>query len=221
MAQLDIKSPATQRGILFVLGGISLLGVFFFTHFVPFGFPNQREKIAVLKTDYEKKATELSRARATVADLPRFEAEYAQLHQRWAQVAEQLPTERQLPVLMRKITLAAQQNGIGFLAFRPQGAKAEDHYTESPIALSIFGNYHQVGSFLADLANMPRIITVSGLVLKTNTRIRNVAASTVADLTTSAYHLTTTSTAPAPAAATPAPAAAAKKEEETHAHKEG
>jgi type IV pilus assembly protein PilO len=220
MAQLDLKSPAVQRGILFVLAGISLLAVFFFTHFVPFGYQNQKAKIVTLKAEYEKKATELSRARATVADLPRFEAEYAQLHERWARVAEQLPTERQLPVLMRKITLAAQQNGVGFMAFRPQGAKAEQHYTETPIALSIFGNYHQVGSFLADLANMPRIITVSGLVVKTNTRVRNIAATTTADLTASAYHLTTTSSAQpeAPAPGTPAPA---KKEEGPDAHKEG
>ena len=220
MAQLDLKSPAVQRGILFVLAGSGLLAVFFLTHFLPFGFQNQRAKIATLKAEYEKKATELSRARATVADLPRFEAEYAQLHQRWAQVAEQLPTERQLPVLMRKLTLAAQQNGVGFVTFRPQGAQAQEHYTETPIAMSLFGNYHQIGSFLADLANMPRIVTVSGLVLKTNKQIRNVDASTTAEFTASAYHLTTTSTA-APAAQTAAPAPAAKKEEGPDAHKEG
>ena len=97
MAQLDFKNPAVQKAFLYVVAGGSLLSVFFFTHFVPFGYPNQHEKTEALKSEYEKKATELSRARATVADLPRFEAEYARQHDRWASAAEKLPTERQLP----------------------------------------------------------------------------------------------------------------------------
>jgi type IV pilus assembly protein PilO len=215
MANIDLKSPAVQKAMLCVVAGVSLLVVFFFTHLMPFCFPNQREKIVALKSEYEKKATELSRARATVADLPRFEAEYAHLHERWAEAAELLPTERQLPVLMRKITLAAQQNGVGFASFRPGGAKQQDHYTETPIQLSIFGNYHQIGSFMADLANMRRIVTVAGLHIQTNSKDRGMPATTAAELTASAYHLNTTSAAP------PAPAPAAdKKKEEQHAHKE-
>ena len=216
MASFDLKSPAVQKAMLSAVAGASLLAVFFFTHFVPFGFPNQREKIDTLKSEYEKKATELSRARATVADLPRFEAEYGHLHERWAEAAELLPTERQLPVLMRKITLAAQQNGVGFMSFRPAGAKQQDHYTETPIQLSIYGNYHQIGSFMADLANMRRIVTVSGVTLKANSKNTTAAATTGAELTASAYHLNTTSAAPV----VPDPAAAKKKEGGEHDHKE-
>jgi len=216
MANIDLKSPAVQKTILYVLAGASLLAVFFFTHLVPFGFPNQREKIETLKAEYEKKATELSRARATVADLPRFEAEYVHLHERWAQAAELLPTERQLPVLIRKITLAAQQNGVGFLSFRPMGAKQQDHYTETPIQLSVYGNYHQVGAFMADLANLRRIVTVSNVQLRSNTKSpKGVSATTGAEFTASAYHLSTTSTAPAAQAP-----ADKKKEGDQHDHKE-
>ena len=220
MAAIDLKSPAAQKALLAIVAGVACLAVFFCTHLLPFTFPNQQEKIKALKAEYDQKSTELSRARATVADLPRFEAEYAQLHEHWMETAELLPTERQLPALMRKITLAAQQNGVGFMAFRPGGAKAEEHYTETPLELSIYGNYHQVGSFLADMANMRRIVTVSNLKLKTNTKMRTVAATTSAELTASAYHLTTSSTQPkaqAPAAAAPE-ADAAKKEEAPNEH---
>jgi len=216
MAQLDFKNPAVQKAFLYVVAGGSLLSVFFFTHFVPFGYPNQHEKTEALKSEYEKKATELSRARATVADLPRFEAEYARQHDRWASAAEKLPTERQLPVLMRKITLAAQQNGVNFMSFRPAGAKQEDHYTETPIQLSIFGNYHQIGAFMADLANMRRIVNVSNVQLKTSTQSKGVATTTAANLTASAYYLSTTSAAPAAQAT----ATKKKKEGEEHDHKE-
>src|SRR2546426_5403406 len=100
MDKLDLKNPTVQKLVLSVLLAAAVLGVFFFTHLLPFGYPNGRERLEALKADYEKKSTELQRARATVADLPRFEAEYQHLHERWAMAAELLPTERQLPTLL-------------------------------------------------------------------------------------------------------------------------
>ena len=198
MQKLDLKSPMVQKVMLSVLLGGGLLGVFFFTRLLPFGFKPQSERLTTLKAEYEKKSTELARARATVSDLPRFEAEYEHLHERWAMAAELLPTDRQLAALLRKITLAAQQTGVEFVVFRPGDAKVEQHYTELPLQVSVFGDYHQVGSFIAELANMRRIITVSNLVLKANSREDN-EGSTSAEFTASAFSLNASaSSAPAP-----------------------
>src|SRR5437867_8350997 len=156
---LDLKSPATQKSLLSGAVCVAALLVFFLSHALPFNFPNQRERIDNLKADYEKKSTELARARASVADLPRFEAEYEQLHNRWAMAAELLPTDKQSPTLLRRITLAGQQAGVEFMTFRPGGTKDEVYYSEMPVDIVVRGRYHQVGSFLAELANMQRIVT--------------------------------------------------------------
>jgi type IV pilus assembly protein PilO len=213
MANLDLKNPAIQKIVLSSLLTVGVLGVFFFTHLLPFTFPNQREHINVLKDDYERKNTDLARARATVADLPRFEAEYEQLHQRWSLAAELLPADRQLAVLLRKITLAAEQTGVQFMVFKPAGAKSEQYYTELPLQVQVNGGYHQVGSFLAELANMQRIITVSNVKLKTNANTTNGLMTTSADFTASAFSLNTTPAAPQDANPKP------KKEGAAHASK--
>ncbi len=197
MNNFDLKSPAVQKLLLSALLSGGLLAVFFFTHFLPFSYPNQNDRLNSLKVDFEKKSTELARARATVADLPRFEAEYETLHQRWALAAELLPADKQLPVLLRKITLAAQQTGVEFVSFRPGGQKAEQYYTELPLQLSVFGGYHQVGSFLAELANLRRIITVSNLRVKSNAKGEDGAATTAVEFTASAYSLNTAPVQPA------------------------
>ncbi len=197
MANVDLRNPVVQKAVLSVLVAGAVLGVFFFTHLFPFNFPVQRERIEALKSDFEKKQTDLARARATVADLPRFEAEYDQLHQRWSMAAELLPADRQMAALLRKITLAAQETGCQFVVFRPNGTKSETYYTELPLHLSVNGGYHQVGSFLADLANMRRIITVSGLALKSNGASKgDDGLTTSAECTASAYSLNTTPAAP-------------------------
>jgi type IV pilus assembly protein PilO len=192
MANFDLKNPTVQKTVLSVLLSGGLLGVFFFTHFLPFGYPNQQERLNLLKTDFERKSTELARARTTVADLPRFEAEYEQLHDRWMLAAELLPTDRQLGSLLRKITLAGQETGVEFVRFKPASAKTETYYTEMPVQIAVNGGYHQVGSFLAELANLHRIVTVADMRLKTNPGLSgNPLSTTAIEFTASAYSLNT------------------------------
>ena len=219
MANLDLKNPAIQKLVLSVLAAGGLLGVFFFTHLLPFGFLNQQERLKTLQREYERKSTDLARARATVADLPRFEAEYGQLHEQWMLAAELLPTDRDLPTVLRKISLSGQQTGVQFQVFRPASPRADTYYSETPMQIVVQGGYHQVGSFLAELANLRRIVTVSNVRLKSATGADS-RVTTSAEFTASAYNLNTT-----PAAAAPTPAGAATpnpdKKAEDDAQKEG
>lgn len=225
MANIDFKHPGTQKVVLSVLLAAGVVAVFFFTHYLPFSYPNQRDRLAVLKADYEKKSTELARARASVADLPRFEAEYEQLHERWTMAAELLPAERQLAAMLRKITLAGQQTGVQFVLFRPGAPRSETYYTELPVEVTVYGGYHQVGSFLAELANMRRIVTVANVRLTTN-KGTEALATTSASLTASAYSLnpsastTGAPTAPASTGGAAAPAAPDAQKGEPNAQKQ-
>jgi len=114
--------------------------------------------------------------------------------------AELLPADRQLPALLRRITLSAQQTGVQFVSFRPSANRVQEYLTEVPLEISVKGGYHQVGSFLAELSNMRRIITVANVRLKTNNDRENPLASTSAEFTASAYCL---NTSPAAGGATP------------------
>jgi type IV pilus assembly protein PilO len=189
MDKIDFKNPGVQKIALSTLLGVGLLAIFFFTHYLPFGYPRQQEALVSLRKEFDRKTGELQRAKQTVADLPRFEAEYGRLHDRWVQAAELLPEDRQVSVLLRKITLAAQQTGVEFVVFRPTDARTEQHYTELPLQLSVFGGYHQVGSFVAELANMRRIVTVSNLQIKANAKPEEPNATVSAEFTASAYSL--------------------------------
>ena len=185
MANVDLKNPAIQKLLLGSVCGIALLAVFFFTHFLPFGYPRTQERVNTLKSEYEKKSTDLARARTTVADLPRFEAEYAQLHEQWVLAAELLPTDKDLPALLRKISLSGQQTGIQFQMFRPMAPRSEQYFTET-----------------AGTERVLESLQVSNVRLRSNTS-QDPNLSTAAELTASAYNLNTN---PQPAATTaPAP----------------
>ena len=201
MAGIDLKNTGVLRLALCVVFAVSILLFFFFSHFLPINYPVQQEKLNALKADFEKKSTELARARQSVADLPRFEAEYEQLHERWTVAQELLPSDHEVAGLMRKITLAGQQAGVQFVLFKPNALQVSEHYSALPVDIQVAGDYHQVGSFLAELSNMRRIVTVSNLRIESNTKPDKMY-TTQASLTASAYCLNT--------ASVPSPAATAK-----------
>ena len=147
-------------------------------------------KIKELRTDFEKKSNDLARARQSVADLPRFQAEFAALHERYEMAAELLPTEKEMPGILRRITLAGQQCGITFESFRPDPELVKEHYVEIPIQLNVTGGYHEVGQFLAELSNMKRIMKISNLQLTANPKVgEDESATTTATFTVTAYTL--------------------------------
>jgi type IV pilus assembly protein PilO len=110
--------------------------------------------------------------------------------------AELLPTEKEMPGVLRRLTLAGQQCGVQFESFRPDPEIRKDHYTEVPIQLKIVGGYHQVGQFLAEVANMPRIMRVSNLQVLANPKGED-DQTTAADLVITVYTLNPEGSAPA------------------------
>jgi len=186
----SLRDPKTLRLIVTVILGGAAVYVFLATPYLPVNYTVANAKIKDLKADFEKKSNDLARARQSVADLPRFQAEFAALHERYEMAAELLPTDKEMPGVLRRLTLAGQQCGIQFESFRPDPEVRKEHYTEVPIQLKIVGGYHQVGQFLAEVANMPRIMKVSNLQVNTNPKANDDPGMTTAcDLVITVYTL--------------------------------
>lgn len=189
MASVNLRDPRVQGALITGLLGAGALYVFFATAYVPINYPVNDAKIKELKADFEKKSNDLNRAKQSVADLPRFQAEFAALHERYEMAAELLPTEKEMPGILRRITLAGQQCGVEFESFRPDAEVVKDHYVEIPIQLDVHGGYHEVGQFLAELSNMQRIMKISNLQVLANPKSDDEGATTQARFTVTAYTL--------------------------------
>ena len=190
MASLNLRDPRVQGSLVTGLLGAGALYVFFATTYVPFTYPVNAAKMSELKADFEKKSNDLARARQSVADLPRFQAEFAALHERYEMAAELLPTEKEMPGILRRITLAGQQCGVEFESFRPEAEVIKEHYIEIPIQLHVRGGYHEVGQFLAEVSNMPRIMKISNLQVLANPKVaEDESETTEARFTVTAYTL--------------------------------
>ena len=68
-----------------------------------------------------------------------------------------------MDALLSDINQAGLGRSLQFELFRPGQVNVKEFYAELPIAVKVTGRYHDIGSFVADVANLSRIVTLNNL----------------------------------------------------------
>ncbi|GAB4398882.1 MAG: type 4a pilus biogenesis protein PilO [Rhodoferax sp.] len=97
------------------------------------------------------------------------------------QLEKQLPSKAEMDDLLSNINQAGLGRSLLFELFRPGQVVVKDYYAELPIALRVTGRYHDMGAFVADVANQSRIVTLNNISItpaKDNTLTLDATAKT-------------------------------------------
>ena len=180
---MNVRDPRNQKLILAGIGVAALGYLYFFSTFVPFGHRPLAAEHSQLEEQYKQLSSDLSKARQSINDLDEVERQYQVITTRWQVATQLLPEQREVANLLRKVTLVGQQAGVEFELFKPKPQIPGEIYTENPVEVRVVGGYHQVGSFLAEVANLDRIVNVTGMSLKSReegTKAQTVEAAFLA-----------------------------------------
>ena len=101
-------------------------------------------------------------------NLDALEAQQRQVNRYVERLEKQLPSKAEMAALLSDINQAGVGRGLAFELFRPNQPVVRDYYAEQPIDIRISGSYHDLGAFAADMAHMPRIVTLNNMSLATN-----------------------------------------------------
>jgi type IV pilus assembly protein PilO len=112
-----------------------------------------------------------------------------------------------MDALLSDINQAGLGRGLQFELFKPGQVVVKDYYAELPITIRITGNYHDLGAFTSDIANLPRIVTLNNLNLTTG----NQTVLALDAVAKTFRYLDSTEVAAQRKAAAPAPAKGGKK----------
>ena len=188
--QSFVDGPKLPKVVLGVFGLVALSVASYFFLIAPI-----QERIAALVQRKTQVTTEVTQARAQVAEIERFRRELAELEKKLVLLQDRLPSEKETPTLYRALSSAAEQSGLGVSLFQPREARAKDVVNEIPITLAAEGSYHQVAKFFERVAALPRVVTVNDFKMSGLGKARN---SMKVDLTLATY-MYKSSLAPAPA----------------------
>jgi type IV pilus assembly protein PilO len=105
---------------------------------------------------------------AQAVNLEALQAQKIQVDRSVERLEKQLPSKAEMAALLSDINQAGVGRGLQFKLFRPDQVVVRDYYAELPIAIELSGNYHDLGAFAADMAHLPRIVTLNNMRLKTD-----------------------------------------------------
>ena len=114
----------------------------------------QQEEVS-LKEQYATK-----KAKAINYDI--YVQQLKEIEQSFGALLKQLPNKAEMDALLTDINQAGLGRGLQFELFKPAAQeRLADFYAELPISVRITGNYHDMGAFASDVAQLPRIVTLN------------------------------------------------------------
>ena len=79
-------------------------------------------------------------------------------------LVKQLPNRSEIDALLTDVNQAGLGRGLQFELFKPASQeRMAEFYAELPIGIRLTGNYHDMGAFASDVAQLPRIVTINDL----------------------------------------------------------
>jgi|UniRef100_A0A7C4TJL3 type IV pilus assembly protein PilO len=152
---MNLKEPKTQQAIVFLILMILVLILFF-----KFPYASNQNKIKSLEARRDSLQIKVQEAEAAKARLPELQARIARLEAEWEVAKEMLPQEKEIPKLIQQVSNSGTKAGVSFILFKPSGPVPKQNYSEIPVQMKVACGYHQLGRFLSNIGNLPRIVNV-------------------------------------------------------------
>ena len=148
-----------------LLPKIMILGVLLFLILLAGAFFDWRDQFEALDKaqDEEIKLREAyASKKAKAVNLDLYVQQLKEIEQSFGALLKQLPNKSEMDALLTDINQAGLGRGLQFELFRPATQeRMADFYAELPISVRITGNYHDMGAFASDVAQLPRIVTLN------------------------------------------------------------
>lgn len=92
-----------------------------------------------------------------------WEKQVELLNEALAKALKELPNEREIDELLRRVSSIGRKIGLEFLLFRPANEVKRDFYAEVPVELEIEGSYHEVATFFDRVGKLNRIVNIRNI----------------------------------------------------------
>lgn len=91
-----------------------------------------------------------------------------EIDRQFGALLKQLPNRAEMDSLLSDINQAGLGRGLQFELFKPGADVVKEFYAEMPIDVRVTGTYHDLGQFAADVARMPRVVTLNDVAIEVN-----------------------------------------------------
>jgi type IV pilus assembly protein PilO len=131
--------------------------------------------------------------RQIASQKPRLEQEIKLLETQLHRTVQQLPTEKEIPALLKRVAGLGQEADLNVALFKPGTPVAKEFYTEVPVNLKVMGTYHSLGLLFERLGRLERIVNIADLTIREATKEQRAGDTIQAEFGVVTYTYTGTS----------------------------
>lgn len=115
----------------------------------------EQQEVA-LKLDYENK-------KSIAINLESIKKKLTDTKESFDGLLKQLPSKSEMDALLTDINQAGLGRGLQFELFRPGAEIITGVFAVQPITIKVTGNYDDIGQFSSDVAQLPRIVSLTDI----------------------------------------------------------
>jgi type IV pilus assembly protein PilO len=122
-----------------------------------------------LDTEAQGLRQELLKVTTMKNNMQKTRREYAELKADLQLRLRQMPEEKEVPALLRQVSLTSQETRTHMKYFAPKESAAREFYLELPFEMKYTGSYHSIGYFFDGIRKLERIIHITSFSLEAKT----------------------------------------------------
>jgi type IV pilus assembly protein PilO len=135
---------------------VVIVGWFFF-------WSSQQEEIDREIAREEQLRNQWLEAKKASASLELYRQQLEEIDRAFGALLKQLPNRSEVESLLVEVNQAGLGRGLQFELFRLEGEQAREFYAELPVSVRVSGSYNDLGTFAADIARLPRVVTLNDI----------------------------------------------------------
>lgn len=128
-----------------------------------FVWQDQLNTLGAAEAKEQKLKEEYLDKKRLAVNLDLYRQQLEEIDKSFGALLKQLPNRNEVESLLVEVNQAGLGRGLQFELFKPAAEVVKDFYAELPITVKINGTYHDLGAFAADVAKLPRIVTLNNI----------------------------------------------------------
>ena len=150
------RAPFWLRVVLIVL--IFALVVGFGVY--QFVMKSKKPELERVQAQEQTLRDDFSAKQRKAANLEAYKRQLADMETNFGAMLKQLPGRTEIPSLLVDISQTGLASGLEEELFQPGPESRKEVFAEKPITIRLKGDYHELGKFVSDIAELPRIVVL-------------------------------------------------------------
>lgn len=118
-----------------------------------------REDLAKVQAEEKELKVTFEGRQKKAANLDALKQQLEDIKETFGDLLKRLPNKTEVAALLVDISQQGLGSGLEFELFKPGRERPADFYVELPINITVVGDYHEFGTFISGVSDLPRIVT--------------------------------------------------------------